>query len=158
INALPLRAKLSGNPTFVELLRRVRDVCLDAYTHQDVPFEKIVEAINPQRDLGRNPLFQILFNVADVSERVLSLSGCEVTREQLFDPEAKFDLILYAPEKDGALELTIVYSLDLFDDRRITTILDQYACLLTQIIASPEKPLKKYDLLTPSAQAVLPNP
>ena len=61
-----------GNPSFLELLKRVREVCLDAYTNQDVPFEKIVEAVNPQRDLSRNPLFQILFNVADVSERVLS--------------------------------------------------------------------------------------
>ena len=95
INALPLRMDLSGNPSFAELLKRVREVCLDAYTHQDVPFEKIVEAINPQRELNRNPLFQIMFNVADVSERVLPLSGCEVTRQRALrsGSQVRFDAL-----------------------------------------------------------------
>jgi non-ribosomal peptide synthetase component F len=79
INALPLRVDLTGNPSFTELLKGVREVCLDAYTHQDLPFERIVEAINPQRELSRNPLFQILFNLADIWDRVLPLRGCEVT-------------------------------------------------------------------------------
>ena len=76
INALALRTDLSGNPTFPELLKRVREVCLDAYTYQDLPFERVVEEINPQRDLGRNPLFQVMFNMADTSERVFKLAGC----------------------------------------------------------------------------------
>ena len=75
INALALRTDLSGNPTFLELLKRVRDICLDAYTHQDLPFERVVEEINPQRDLSRNPLFQVMFNMADTSERTLTLPG-----------------------------------------------------------------------------------
>src|SRR4030095_3976064 len=76
INAWALRTNLSGNPSFLELLKRVREVCLDAYTHQDLPFERVVEEINPQRDLSRNPLFQVMFNMADTSERVLTLTGC----------------------------------------------------------------------------------
>src|SRR5262249_46796800 len=80
INALALRTDLSGNPTFLELLKRVREVCLDAYTHQDMPFERVVEEINPQRDLSRNPLFQVMFNMADTSERVLKLAGCQTIK------------------------------------------------------------------------------
>ncbi|PYJ20098.1 MAG: non-ribosomal peptide synthetase, partial [Verrucomicrobia bacterium] len=80
INALALRTDLSGNPSFIDLLKRVREVCLDAYTHQDLPFEKVVEELNPQRDFSRNPLFQVLFNWADVSERVLTLPGCEIVK------------------------------------------------------------------------------
>ena len=86
------------------------------------------------------------------------LRGCEVTREALFDPEAKFDLTLYAPEKDGAIELAIVYNLDLFSQNRVATILDQYAHLLAQIAAEPEKAIGEYDLLTTAAKTVLPNP
>jgi amino acid adenylation domain-containing protein len=158
INALPLRVDVAGNPSFTELLKRVREVCLDAYTHQDLPFEKIVEAVNPQRNLNRNPLFQVLFNVADVSDRVLLLHGCEVSRRPFVDRDAKFDLTLYAPEKDGAIELAIVYNVDLFNTERVTAMLDQYAFLLTQIVTAPEKSIAKYDLLTPAAEAVLPRP
>ena len=80
INALALRTDLSGNPTFPELLKQVREVCLDAYIHQDLPFERVVEEINPQRDPSRNPLFQVMFNMADTSERVLKLAGCQTAK------------------------------------------------------------------------------
>ena len=73
INALPLRCDLSGDPSFATLLQRVRELCLDAYTNQDVPFDKIVEEIKPRREPGRNPIFDILFNVADISERALDV-------------------------------------------------------------------------------------
>ncbi len=76
INALALRTDLSGNPPFAELLKRVREVCLEAYTHQDLPFERVVEELNPQRDPARNPIFQVLFNMADISDRDLKLAGC----------------------------------------------------------------------------------
>src|SRR5437773_5113632 len=76
INALPLRTDLSGDPDFMTLLKRVRELCLNAYANQDVPFEKIVEETKPQREPGRNPIFDILFNVADITERVLALAGC----------------------------------------------------------------------------------
>ena len=94
INVLPLRADLSGDPGFVTLLQRVRELCLDAFTNQDVPFDKIVEEIRPWREPGRNPIFDILFNVADTSERRLALAGCELTKLTQVDPEAKFDIVL----------------------------------------------------------------
>jgi amino acid adenylation domain-containing protein len=158
VNALPLRTDLSGNPTFLELLKRVREVCLGAYTHQDAPFERIVETINPRRDFSRNPLFQVMFNMADVSERVLQFAGCEVRKESFFDPEAKFDITLYAPEKDGVIELAIVYNADLFVESRIATMLDQFAYLLAQITEKPQARIGEYSLALPSTRALLPDP
>jgi amino acid adenylation domain-containing protein len=158
INALPLRTDLTGNPSFLELLKRVREVCLSAYMHQDLPFEKIVEAVNPDRDLSRNPLFQIMFNLADVTERALHLDGCEVTKESFFEPEAKFDITLYAPERDGIFELAIVYNADLFSDSRIAIMLEQFSHLLSQIVAKPSTKIGEYSLVLPSHRALLPDP
>jgi amino acid adenylation domain-containing protein len=158
INALPLRTDLSGDPTFLDLLKRVREVCLGAYAHQDAPFERIVEAINPRRDLSRNPLYQIMFNMADVTERVLQLAGCEVRKESFFDPEAKFDITLHAPEKDGAIELAMVYNADLFSESRISIMLEQLRHLLSQIAARPEVSIAEYTLLLPSMPSPVPDP
>ena len=158
INALPLRTNLSDDPTFLELLKRIRETCLAAYTNQDAPFERIVEAVNPRRDFSRNPLFQIMLNMTDVSERVLQLAGCEVRKETFFDPEAKFDLTLYAPEKDGFIELAIVYNADLFSESRISSVLDQFAHLLAQITQRPHGKIEEYSLVSLSGSALLPNP
>ena len=158
INALALRTDLSGNPSFSDLLKRVREVCLDAYTHQDLPFEKIVEALNPQRDFSRNPLFQVLFNLADVSERVLTLPGCEIVKLSHAAPSAKFDLTVYAPEIDGRVDLAIVYNAELFSEARIAALLEQFSYLLSQIVENPERPIDQYSLVTPAAQAVFPDP
>jgi amino acid adenylation domain-containing protein len=158
INALALRTDLSGNPTFAELLKKVREVCLDAYTHQDLPFERVVEAINPQRDLSRNPLFQVMFNMADTSERVLQLAGCQTVKLSTSAPEAKFDIVLHAPEVNGHIELAIVYNADLFSEHRIVNILDQFTHLVSQVVHDPQKSIDKFSLVTPSAASVIPDP
>ncbi len=158
INALPLRTDLSSAPSFVTLLQRVRELCLDAYTNQDVPFEKIVEAIKPRCQPGRNPIFDILFNVADTSERMLTLAGCEVTKLGQIDPAAKFDIVLHAPEVDGRIELTIVYNADLFGERRVVTLLEQFASLLGQIVDNPELPIGQLSLVTDASRTALPDP
>ena len=158
INALALRTDLSGNPTFLELLKRVREVCLDAYTHQDLPFERVVEEINPQRDLSRNPLFQVMFNMADTSERTLTLPGCTVTKLSSVDPSAKFDIVLHAPEVDGRIELAIVYNADLFSEHRIINLLDQFTHLLSQVAEDPQRRIDEFSLVTPSAVSVIPDP
>ncbi len=158
INALPLRTDLSRNPSFLTLLQRVREVCLDAYTNQEVPFDKIVEEVGPQREQGHNPIFDILFNIADTSERVLALPGCEVSKLSQAAPGAKFDIVLQAPEIDGKIELAIVYNADLFGESRIVTLLEQFDALLSQIVNNPGRTIDQCTLLTPSARAVLPNP
>lgn len=158
INALALRGDMSDNPTFVALLRRVREVCLDAYTHQDLPFESLVEELNPERDQGRNPLFQVLFNMADITERELALPGCAVVKLRRAAAGAKFDLVFQAPEIHGCIELALVYNADLFSQARAQTMLDQWANLLAQIVAGPERRVGEFSLLTPAAQALLPDP
>ena len=158
INAVGLRTDLSGSPSFLDLLKRVREVCLDASTHQDLPFDRVVEEINPQRDLSRNPLFQVLFNMVDLSERVLRIPGCEVSKLQLSDPEAKFDLTFYAPERDGRIELAMVYNTDLFIEARIAAMLDQFSILLAQIAGKPAQSIEQYSLMTPSTETLLPDP
>ena len=158
INALALRTDLSGNPTFPELLKQVREVCLDAYTHQDLPFERVVEEINPQRDPSRNPLFQVMVNMTDTSERVLKLAGCQTVKLPTSAPEAKFDIILHAPEIEGKLELAIVYNADLFSERRIINVLDQFTHLLSQVADDPQKGIDEFSLVTPSAASVIPDP
>jgi amino acid adenylation domain-containing protein len=157
INALALRVDLSGSPTFHELLKRVREVCLDAYTHQELPFEKVVEEINPERDLSRNPLFEIMFNMADLSQRTLTLPGCAVTKLSSADPTAKFDIVLHAPEINGCIELAVVYNAELFEESTIAVLLDELSWLLSQIVEKPNSNIDEYSLLTPSAQTILPN-
>jgi amino acid adenylation domain-containing protein len=157
INALAMRVDLSGNPTFQDLLKRVREVCLDAYTHQDLPFDRVVDEINPERDLSRNPLFQIVFNMADVSQRILTLPGCKVTKVSAAGPTAKFDIVLHAPEINGSVELAMVYNADLFEESTITVLLDELSWLLSQVAEKPNSNIHEYSLLTPSAQAILPN-
>ncbi len=158
INAVALRTDLSGSPTFVELLTRVRETCLDAYTHQDLPFERVVEEINPGRDLSRNPIFQVLFNMADVAERELVLTGCETERISQAAPGAKFDLVLQAPQTDGRIELTVVYNADLFSEARMTALIDQWSNLLSQAVSEPNKKIEQFTLVTALAKTILPDP
>jgi len=158
INALPLRTDLSRDPSFSTLLERVREICLDAYAHQELPFEKLVEELRPPRDPGHNPIFDILLNVADVSERTLALTGCDIAKIPPPAPEAKFDIVLYAPEINGKIELVAVYNTALFRERRIALVLDQWASLVEQITSKPELPISSLSLVTDSSLALLPDP
>src|SRR5438309_1261015 len=110
------------------------------------------------KDLSRNPLFQIMFNIADTSERTLTLPGCAVTKLSSADPSAKFDIVLHAPEVDGRIEIVIVYNADLFSEGHIAIMLEQLSYLLSQVAEDPQRGIDEYSLVTPSAQAVLPDP
>ncbi|MGH7853180.1 MAG: condensation domain-containing protein, partial [Candidatus Binatia bacterium] len=158
INALALRTDLSGNPEFVELLERVREVCLDAYAHQDLSFERVVEDLNPERDLSRNPIFQVLFNMADISDRDLKLAGCATTKLNRAAPGAKFDLVVHAPQIDDCMELALVYNADLFAEARARAMLGQWSHLLSQIIEEPTRRLDQFSMVRPAAETILPDP
>jgi amino acid adenylation domain-containing protein len=159
LNTLVLRTDLSGNPTFRDLLSRVRDSAVGAYKHQDVPFEKLLEELKPRRDLSRTPLFQAFFNLGNFPDLGARLPG-GLTVEPLTDAEAdsKFDLTIYAAESEAGVGLDLVYNADLFDAPRMEEMLRQYLSLLAQAVDHPEAPLDRFDLLTPEAAPLLPDP
>src|SRR5439155_25259225 len=115
VNTLVLRADLSGDPSFEELLRRVRAVTLDAYTHQDWPFEKLVEELQPVRDLSRTPLFQVMFVLQNAPAPALVLPELRLEALAVTSETAKFDLALSITEGGGELVGTWEYNTDLFD-------------------------------------------
>ena len=114
VNTLVLRTDLSGNPSFRELLVRVRRMALDAYAHQDLPFEKLVEELRPERDVGRTPLFQVFFNTLNFEGEQLRLSGLRTEALLISGAESKFDLTLYVREQFQEIHIRLVYNTDLF--------------------------------------------
>lgn len=155
VNTLVLRSNFSGNPTFKELLSQVRKIALGAYAHQDLPFEKLVEEIHPERSGNRTPLFQVLFNMVNQEDSKLDLHGLIVEHVSSSNPESKFDLTLYVRQQNNQISFNLVYKVDLFDDARMRCFLQQYRYLLEQIVAAPEKPIRSYSLLTAEWRALL---
>ena len=159
VNTLVLRTDLSGNPSFRELLTRVRSVTLDAYSHQDLPFEKLVEILNPERSLSYNPIFQVLFNMINLEKTQEELLGLKTELLSIDNTlNSKFDLTLYVREKEHEIQLTLDYNTDLFTQKRMVEMLDQYHHLLAQIITKPDKSINSYSLITPKSKLLLPNP
>ncbi len=148
VNTLVLRTDLSGNPTFRELLHRVREVALDAYAHQDLPFEKLVEELAPERDLSRNPLFDVMFALQNVPEQDLELPGLTLSSLEVDSGTAKFNLTLLVEEGAEGLKGTLEYNTDMFDPATIKRMLGHFQTLLESIVASPELRLSDLPLLT----------
>ena len=148
VNTLVLRTDLSGDPTFRELLARVRKVALDAYGHQDVPFEKLVEELHPQRNFSYSPLFQAMFvfQIAPASE--LTLTGMTVTPLKIESETAKFDLTLSLVEQAGLLKGAIEYNTDLFDEITITRMIGHFQTLLEGVVTGPDRMLSDLPILT----------
>lgn len=158
VNALVLRTDMSGNPTFRELLRRVRDVALGAYAYQDLPFEKLVEELRPERDLSRGPLFQVFFNMLNYDEERLNLHGLTTTITEPPKREARYDLTLYAREHGEHIGLNLLFNTDLFDEIRMVEMLTQLEHLLGQIVHDPDGGIRSFSLVTQSAGAIIPDP
>jgi amino acid adenylation domain-containing protein len=156
INSLTLRTDLSGNPTFTELLRRLYEVTLSAYAHQDVPLEKLIQDLQPERDLSRTPLFQVYFNMLNFPLGDLQLPG--LTSELLSFPEAwsKFDLTVYV-EDEESIRFKLVYNANLFEQPRMVEMLAQFKHLLLQIVEQPKSQIGSFTLITPAAEKHLPN-
>jgi amino acid adenylation domain-containing protein len=158
VNTLILRTNLAGNPTFRELLGRVREGALGAYAHQDLPFEKLVEELQPERSLSHTPLFQVFFNMQNLQDSRLALPGIVSEAVSFPEAESKFDLTLYVREQLEGLRFDLVYNADLFDRPRILELLQQFRHLLGQVVAHPQASIAEYSLVTPAAQAFLPDP
>ncbi|MFH8568035.1 amino acid adenylation domain-containing protein [Streptomyces sp. NPDC017993] len=154
VNSLVLRTDTSGDPTFRELLARVRETDLAAYTHQDLPFERLVEELNPTRSLARHPLFQIMLILHNIGRPEAALEGLEVRVEGAEAPVAKFDLSVSLWEQyadDGGAEGIlgqIEYATDLFDRSTAETVADRFQRLLTAAVAAPDQPIGALGVLT----------
>jgi amino acid adenylation domain-containing protein len=148
VNTVVLRADLSADPTFEQLLQSVRDMTLDAYANQDVPFERLVEELQPLRDLSRSPLFQIMFSLVNVSSQQLKIEGLEVQQIQAPADTSKFDLSLTAREVDDQIEIAFQYNTDLFDEATIARMSGRYELLLEAVVLRPEQRVSSLDLLT----------
>jgi amino acid adenylation domain-containing protein len=146
VNMLPLRADLSGAPVFGELLTRVRDTTLEAFANQDLPFELLVEDLAPERDLGRNPLFQVALQFGYT--RATRFPGLAARRFDLGGGTAKFDLNLSMEQDDGRLVLFCEYPLDLFEDATIQRLLGHFQVLFAAGIAEPGRAVGDLPLLT----------
>jgi len=155
INSLILRSDLSGDPTFEELLGRVRDTAVQAIEHQDLPFENLVRALKPERDPGRNPLFQINFSHDRFSPKPVEFGPLKISQISSRSPGAIFDLHLFISERDGVWSAGCDFSTDLFDNATVERLLQHYLHLLRQIAAKPSARLSELDLLTEEEVAVI---
>ncbi|WP_442738387.1 amino acid adenylation domain-containing protein [Streptomyces pseudogriseolus] len=153
LNTLVLRTDTSGAPAFRKLVQRIREGDLIAYDHQDVPFELLVESLNPPRDLSRHPLFQVLMTVHNNPEPDLDLPGMHVTLEDVGHHAAKFDLAVHFKESldpSGApagVEGNLYYDTALFDPETVDRIGDMLTCLLESAVADPDRPIDQIDFL-----------
>ncbi|MGH9932577.1 MAG: non-ribosomal peptide synthetase, partial [Pyrinomonadaceae bacterium] len=161
LNNLALRSDLSGDPSFREVLARVRKTALEAYAHQDVPFEKLIDALRPERDLSRTPIFQVYFNLFNFGAEI-RLPGSDKTvsfveawaesEEEL----SKFDLTLYAGLQNRELKLAFVYNTDLYDASTIELLLSHFRALVESTVANPDKCISDLKLHTESDQCAPP--
>ncbi|MCY2962054.1 MAG: amino acid adenylation domain-containing protein, partial [Planctomycetota bacterium] len=148
VNTLVLRSDLSGNPTVRELLERVRGVSLGAYDHQALPFEKLVEELQPERHRNRNPLVQVLFQLLDFGDRSLELAGLDVIRQPGDGSQVRFDFEVYLWRHPDGLHGTIMYSTDLFRPETIVRLAGHFQVLLAGMVAHPDRPIGNLPLLT----------
>jgi amino acid adenylation domain-containing protein len=148
ISTLMLRTDLSDNPSFRTLLARVREGALGAYDHQDVPFERLIEALDPQRTLSHTPLVQVVLNMLNLPEARLELPDLTVERVPGGGVGSKFDLTLYAREHGGGITLTAMYDPDLFHGSTISRMLGHLQTLLEAVVMDPDRPLWQLPLLT----------
>ena len=155
VNTLVLRADLSGDPSFMAVLHQMKRTALDAYANQDLPFEKLVDVLQPERDLSRNPLFQMMFALQNAPLRPLALPGLEVSLLEMQRVTALFDLVLDMWELDGGLVGVLEYNTDLFDRATIVGMIGHFKTLLAAIAAAPEQRLTELPLLTETEQRQL---
>jgi amino acid adenylation domain-containing protein len=158
VNSLVLRTDLSGNPTFRELLSRVKEVALGAYAHQDLPFEKLVEELHPERNLNQNPLFQVVFALQNAPMSALELPNLILSPLEFDTATTRFDLEFHLWEREPNNQLWVdsskgisgfvIYRTDLFDEATITRMLGHFQILLEGIVANPEERIANLPLLS----------
>lgn len=157
VNTLVLRTDLHGDPAFSALLQRVREASLQAYAHQDLPFEVLVDELQSRRDLNRTPLFQVMFVLQNAPFEALKLPRLTITLLPLENRTAKFDLTLSVRESQRGFTLSLEYNTDIFDSDYIVRMLEQYDTLLQAAIENPDLRISRLPLLSKTAQQKLLN-
>ncbi len=154
-NTLALRADLGGDPTFRELLKRVRAVALDSYAHQDLPFDRLVEALQPERNLSYHPVFQVLFILQNAPMPPVEMGGLTLTPMQVDSGTATFDLTLMLVDTSEGLEAVVEYSTDLFDASTISRMIGHYHTLLQAVVANPDRRISQLPFMAEEEQRQL---
>jgi non-ribosomal peptide synthetase component F len=155
VNTLPMRTQVLGDLTFREVLRQVREVCLSAYEHQDLPFEKLVEELNPERHLGYQPIFQVFFVLQDNSASFDRMNGIELLEIYRKATGNKFDLGLGLWDDPNAIDGDIEYNADIFTPETIARIAGYFETLLTSIVANPDQPVARLEMISPAEREYL---
>jgi len=153
VNTLVLRTDLSGEPRFTELLKRVREVCLGAYAHQAVPFERLVEELRPERSLSTSPLFQVAFGLNNAPRMELQLPELRLDSVPVEQEEVRFDLTLWVVETGDGLHGRWTYRTELFDAEHIQQMTVHWETLLRSIVAAPDALLSSLEMYTEAEKA-----
>lgn len=152
-NTLALRVNLSGDPTFREVLTQVKQITLDAYAHQDTPFEQLVEELQPERNLSYSPIFQTMFimlNTPKSAHELTSLDRLHIQEERIRHEASQFDVTFFVGEGEAGLEGVCEYSTDLFELSTIERMIGHYQALLRGIVAHPDTKIATLPILTPT--------
>ncbi|HEX7330143.1 MAG TPA: amino acid adenylation domain-containing protein [Pyrinomonadaceae bacterium] len=158
VNTLVLRTDLSGKPAMRELIRRVKEVALGAYAHQELPFEKLVDELQVERSLSHSPLFQVLFALQNAGQDVLELPGLSLSAVGETGGITKFDLMLNLSESGEAISGALVYNTDLFDSTTVKRMLMHFQMLLESVVANPDRSIASLPILAGSeCQLILDN-
>ena len=152
MNLLPIRTRVTGDPTFTQLLRRVKEVSLGAFAHQDVPFEKLVEELRPERNLTYHPLVQVLFVMQNTPRGPREFGGLKPGPLGV-SSTSRFDLVLFINNPDEALLTTWMYNPNLFDESMIARMAEMYETVLRAAVSAPDVPLVRlYEALGEAEQ------
>jgi non-ribosomal peptide synthetase component F len=155
INTLVFRGDLSGDPSFVQFLKQMRKVCLDAYAHQDMPFENLVQELHPERNADSSPFFNVLFNLETTGPTIIQSPSMTIEELSIETGVVPFDLVLEISEKQGILCCHFAYNTDLFEISTIRRLSDGYLTLLEGIAADPSKRTSRLPVITPDDRNTL---
>lgn len=150
-----LRAQIENNPRFNDLLQQVKETTLGAFAHQDLPFEMLVEELQPERDMSHSPLFQAMFVMNNAPIEKLQLPGVEIELIELENKTTKFDLILNVTDGDLPLKCKLEYNTDLFNDQTMDRLIGHYLKILQEIVTNPQIEVGQINLLTEDEQTLL---
>ncbi|KSU86850.1 MULTISPECIES: non-ribosomal peptide synthetase [Priestia] len=158
VNTLAIRTDLSGEPTFMELLSRVKATFLETYEHNNIPYEKVVEVIKPERSGATSSLFNIMFNMLNLPDPEIKLNSLKTKVIEEYEIDSKFDLNFYVKENKEDIVVNIVYNNELFSQNRMLNLTKQFEIFLSQILDNPDINIDKYSLCSREEDRILPSP